>query len=137
MHRFGRMAVAAVCATIWLATAAGVAEAGRAGSVTSGGTLSVQGASPALTCSMPLRLYDGTQFTGRSVSISERGVWVNLSTLSFDNKTSSFKVGACTVDMASAAGGGGALYPTCRNPGCQEGTMDPGWNNVISSVYLH
>jgi hypothetical protein len=95
------------------------------------------GVGPEVACSTPLRLYDGTSLTGTFVSISSRGLWINLSSVSFDNRTSSFKVGACSVDLASANGGGGALYEHCLTPGCEEDTMDPGWNNVISSVFLH
>jgi hypothetical protein len=136
MYRFGRLAVAAMCVTVWLTAAAGIADAtGPAGST--GSANAREGAAPQLSCSVPLKLYDGTNLTGANVSISERGTWINLGPLGFDNRTSSFKVGACTVDLASLSNGGGALYDTCHNPGCVENTMDPGWNNVISSVYIH
>ena len=100
-------------------------------------TESVHRAAPTATCSTPLKLHDGTNQSGASVSISQRSIWIDLSGLGFDNRTSSFTVGACQVDMSSAAGGRGALYATCLNPGCAENTMDPGWDNVISSVLLH
>jgi hypothetical protein len=90
-----------------------------------------------LTCSSPLKLYDGTYLTGSEVSVSARGLWIDLSTVSFDNRTSSFKVGACSVDLASGAGGSGAHYTRCLSAGCEEDVMDLGWNNVVSSVYLH
>lgn len=137
MHRLGRVAVAAVCAGLWLAAATGVAQAARARTSAVVGSGSIRSEAPAVSCSTPIRLYDGTSFTGASVSISQRGTWINLGPLNFDNRTSSFRVGACSVDMASAADGGGALYPTCHNPGCEESSMQPGWNNVISSVFLH
>jgi len=141
MHRIGLAFVAIVSICVWLAMPAGAS--GSVSAVPSVGApaeaVSAQrvGAAPTSTCSTPLRLYDGTNLTGASVAISERFVWVNLSTLGFDNRTSSFKVGACAIDMASAANGGGALYETCLTAGCEEDTMDLGWNNVISSVYLH
>ena len=138
MHRFTRMAVAAACAGIWLATATGVASAAaRTAGTPDRGTRSVGAAAPAVNCSTALKLYDATGFGGASVSISERGTWINLSTLGFDNRTSSYRLGACLVDMASGTNGGGALYATCGSPGCQESSMDPGWNNVISSVFIH
>ncbi len=138
MHRVGLAFVAIVSIFVWFAVPAGAS--GAAGAVGApAGTIQSQrgGVAPASTCSTALRLYDGASLTGSSVPISERFVWINLSTLGFDNRTSSFKVGACGIDMASAANGGGAWYETCLTPGCEEDTMDPGWNNVISSVYLH
>ncbi len=90
-----------------------------------------------VTCSTPLKLHDGTFQTGATVSVYSRGLWIDLSTVGFDNRTSSYTVGACAVELASAAGGGGAHYTRCLAPGCVENTMDLGWNNVVSSVYLH
>jgi hypothetical protein len=92
---------------------------------------------PGVNCSYPLRLYDGLSRTGTKVSVYARGVWVNLSTLSFDNKTSSYAVGACAAEMASGAGGGGSFYPGCLNAWCVADSMAAGWNNVVSSVYLY
>ncbi|MGH8873923.1 MAG: hypothetical protein ACRDVM_01545 [Acidimicrobiia bacterium] len=88
------------------------------------------------TCSSPLRLYDGTYQTGDTVSVWTRSAWINLSGIGFDNRTSSFRVGACAVDLASGTWGGGSLYPRCTYAGCEEDVMASGWNNVISSVYL-
>ncbi len=93
--------------------------------------------SPTLTCSSPLELYDLTYLGGSNLFVSLRGAWVNLADFGFDNRTSSFHVGACGIDMAALANGGGARYPRCLNPGCTENTMFTGWNNVVSSVYLH
>src|SRR5438309_1914738 len=95
------------------------------------------GRAPAVNCSSALKLHDGTNQSGATASISSRGVWVNLSSFSFDNRTSSFTTGACAVALASAANGGGALYETCLTAHCVENVMDPGWDNVISSVYLY
>ncbi|MCE9620931.1 MAG: hypothetical protein K8R99_01150 [Actinomycetia bacterium] len=91
----------------------------------------------ALSCSSSLRLYDGTSYTGSVLSIYIQGLVVNLSGYSFDNKTSSYKVGACWSIFNSAANGGGSTYPTnLTEAGDQSPTMLSGWNNVVSSVYL-
>jgi hypothetical protein len=90
-----------------------------------------------LSCSTPLRLHDGTYQTGTTVSIYSRGLWINLSTLSFDNMTSSYTVGACAVELAAGSSGGGSHYTRCLSAGCVENVMAAGWDNVISSVYLH
>lgn len=92
---------------------------------------------PDLACGSALDLHDGTYLSGTKVSIYTRGLWINLSSVGFDNRTSSYVVGACPVDLASGTNGGGSRYPECLNPGCAEFVMLPGWNNVLSSVYLH
>jgi hypothetical protein len=102
---------------------------------TSGSPTSLTG--PALSCSTPLRLYDGSLISGDSVSISTRGLWIDLSTLGFDNRTSSFKVGACSIELAAGPGGSGSRYQRCLSAGCTENNMATGWNNLVSSAYLH
>jgi hypothetical protein len=92
---------------------------------------------PSTACSTPLTLYDGANRSGGFVTISARGQWINLSTLLFDNKTSSYKVGACSVSLSASPGGGGNFYPECLIPGCIENAMLPGWNNVFSSVFIN
>jgi hypothetical protein len=92
---------------------------------------------PSINCSTPLKLRDGTNQTGTTVSVYVRGLWVNLSDVGFDNRTSSFTVGACSIELAAQANGSGNHYTRCLSPGCVENSMLPGWNNVVSSVYLH
>jgi hypothetical protein len=96
-----------------------------------------RGTVPTIDCSTPLRLRDGTNQTGTTVSIYVRGLWINLSSVGFDNRTSSFTVGACPIELAAQSNGNGNHYPSCLFAGCVENVMDPGWNNVVSSVYLH
>jgi hypothetical protein len=100
-------------------------------------TGSVGAAAPNATCSTPLKLHNGTWQTGTTVSVSTRGVWINLSDVLFDNRTSSYTVGACAVDLAAQSSGSGNHYTRCLNSGFVENTMLAGWDNVISSVYLH
>jgi hypothetical protein len=92
---------------------------------------------PTLNCSTPLKLHDGTNQLGTLVSIYARGTWVDLSSFSFDNKTSSYTVGACAIDLAAQNGGTGNHYTRCLSAGCVENTMLSGWGNVVSSAYLH
>ncbi len=103
----------------------------------SAGTATAMPRAPEVSCSTPLVLHDGANQTGASVSVYTRSIWINLSTVSFDNMTSSYTVGACSVDLASGTGGGGSHYTRCLSAGCVENTMDLGWNNTISSVLLH
>lgn len=96
--------------------------------------------SPALTtlaaCSSPLRLYADIYYGGRELALYDRGYWQNLSTWSFDNQLSSYKVGACGVRLAENSNGGGAWYPGNTTAGAWEPFMLSGWDNRVSSVYL-
>jgi hypothetical protein len=128
--------VALVAASVCLIGPARASEADRSERTLAVGAPAFERA-PTVNCATPLKLHDGTHQSGATAQVSVRGVWVNLSSLGFDNRTSSFTVGSCAVELASAANGGGAWYLRCLSPGCVENTMDLGWNNVISSVYLH
>lgn len=63
-------------------------------------------ASRAVNCSTSLRLYDGTGQTGAVISLSTRGTSVSLSAYGFDNRTSSYRVGACSSTFYSGVSTG-------------------------------
>jgi len=87
-------------------------------------------------CSTGLRLYDGTGYSGSVLVILDRSLWINLSLYGFDNRTSSYKVGACSSYFAENANGGGSWYPTSATEAWdQASSMQSGWNNRISSVF--
>jgi hypothetical protein len=90
----------------------------------------------ATTCSSPLRLYADASYGGRELDFYDRGYWQNLSTWSFDNQLSSYKVGSCGVYLADYANGGGSWYPGNTSPGHDEPSMLSGWNDRISSIYI-
>jgi hypothetical protein len=93
-------------------------------------------ASPAITCSTPLRLFADASYGGRELDFYDRGYWQNLSTWSFDNQLSSYKVGACGVYLAENDNGGGSLYPGNTSAGHNEPSMLSGWNDRASSIYI-
>ena len=88
-----------------------------------------------LTCSSSLRLYKDGGFGGRVLYLSSRGLWFNLASYGFNNITSSFVVGGCTVYLADGTNGGGSWYP-----GGYANSVVPvlasGWNDRITSVYV-
>ena len=90
----------------------------------------------ATSCSSPLRLFADASYGGRELDFYDRGYWQNLSTWSFDNQLSSYKVGACGVYLADYANGGGSWYPGNTSPGHGEPSMLSGWNDRISSIYI-
>lgn len=98
---------------------------------------SIGGPVPFGTCSSSLKLYDGTNYATPLVAFTTTGIWINLSSYSFDNKTSSFKVGACSSVFTDSALGGGDEYPTSKTTaGKQSSSMGAGWNNRVSSVRI-
>jgi hypothetical protein len=87
-------------------------------------------------CGSTLRLYDAISYGTPVLGISLRFAVINLSTLGFDNRTTSYKVGACTATMWDGASGSGSVYPGNTSAGAQSPNMVTGWNNRIGSVYL-
>ncbi len=89
------------------------------------------------TCASSLKLYDGLGFSGSALYLHQRTTWINLSDYGWANRTSSYKVGACSSYFADLANGGGDWYPTSYTQAYDQATsMISGWNNRISSVYL-
>jgi len=90
------------------------------------------------TCSGFLRLYDGTSYSGTSLALNVRGKWINLTSYGFDQRTSSFKIGACSAYFADLVDGGGSWYPTGDTQAYdQSPSMISGWNNDLSSLYIN
>ncbi len=85
-------------------------------------------------CSSSLRLFDGTNYGGAVLVLTTRQVFLNLSAYGFDNRTSSYKVGACATNFYSGSSGGGSSFTGGANT--QSPTMLVGWNNILSSVYI-
>lgn len=88
-------------------------------------------------CGSSLRLYDGTSYTGASLFLNSRAVVHNLANFGFDNRTSSYQIGACDSDFFSGSNGSGSVYPGNTNAGASATSMLSGWNNVVSSVYIY
>lgn len=63
-------------------------------------------------CSGTLRLYDKTNYGSPMLALGTSASWINLSNYSFNNKTSSYRVGACSSVFADGANGGAPHYPS-------------------------
>jgi len=88
-------------------------------------------------CSSYLKMYDGTWYSGSVLYLRSKYQWHNLVNYGFNQRTSSFKVGACSTYFADYNNGGGAWYPTYATQAYdQSPTMMSGWNNDVSSVYI-
>ena len=87
-------------------------------------------------CSTTLKLYSSTSFGGSVLALSTRFAVTNLSTWSFDNITSSYRIGACSSTFYDGANAGVPIYPGNTNAGASAASMLAGWDNRISSVYI-
>jgi hypothetical protein len=120
-----------------VAPGAGIAECYRSREALHAREAQLVGSSLMLAaCSSPLRLYADIYYGGRELALYDRGYWQNLSTWSFDNQLSSYKVGACGARLAENANGGGAWYSGGTSAGAWEPFMLSGWDNRVSSIYI-
>ena len=88
----------------------------------------------AARCSSSLRLYDGTSYSGAVIYLTQRGSILPLSSYGFNNRTSSYRVGGCSSTFYN--GIGSSPYPGNTSAWASAASMQPGWNNAISSVYI-
>lgn len=88
-------------------------------------------------CGTSVRLYAGTSYGLPVLSITQRLTWRNLASSGFDNRTRSYKIGACAAAFAKDSNGGGGYYPGSTRAGAQSSTMLSGWDSQVSSVYLY
>lgn len=97
------------------------------------GTTATSGSS----CASYLRLYDGTWYSGAVLYLRGRWQWFNLADYGFDQRTSSYRIGACAARFADWRDGGGSRYPTSLTEAYDQAPfMLSGWNNDVSSVYI-
>lgn len=102
-----------------------------------GSALPAVGGAAVATCSTSVRLYEHTGYSGAVLAVVDRARWINLSSYGFDNRTSSYRVGACPAYFADSVGGGGEWYPTSSTEaGDAASAMLSGWNDRVSSVYV-
>jgi len=102
----------------------------------SGRNGSVSAYSYSYSCSSSLRLYEYDWYGGRRLSFWDRGYWQNLANYGFEDRTSSYIVGACPVWLAEHGDGGGDWYPGPTYPYAGVGSMSWGWQDTISSIYI-
>lgn len=89
------------------------------------------------TCASSLKLYDGYSHTGTTFYVYTTNAWINLVDYGWENRTSSYRIGACDSYFADYSDGGGDWYPTSLTEAWDTASsMTSGWNNRISSVYM-
>lgn len=88
------------------------------------------------SCSSPVRLYDYTGYGTPTLSIYSRGIWLDLSSYGFDNRTASYTIGACSAYFADGTSGGGSWYSGSTSAYSANPDMGSSWRDRISSIYL-
>jgi hypothetical protein len=94
----------------------------------------------AASCSTPLRLFEDTYYNGRELRFYDRGYWQNLDPYGFNDELSSYRVGACSSNLAEHSGGTGYWYPGNTSAGASEPVMaggTTGWNDRVSSIRVN
>ena len=61
------------------------------------------------SCTPGMHLYDGTSYAGASITITTQSTWINLSTMGFNNVTSSWKAGCVAGRLADGTSGSGTI----------------------------
>lgn len=95
----------------------------------------IGGPTPFAVCASSLRLYDGASKSGAVISLTTRGTGLSLSTYGFDNRTSSYQVGACSSNFYSGILSG--LYGGNTSANASANSMLSGWDNTVSSVFIN
>jgi hypothetical protein len=102
-----------------------------ANNLAAGSETATGGAVITATCSPPMSLYDGTSFTGSFVNLYTQSLWLNLSGIGFDNRTSSWTTGCAGGYLANGTGGSGA---TIGMPAYNSQSSLGSFNNLASSA---
>lgn len=87
--------------------------------------------------SCPVRLYSSTFYGGSELTLNTRLMWHNLSNYGFNNATSSYKISGCSATFRSGSNGSGYTYPGSTYEWAWCSSMSSGWNNRVSSVWIH
>lgn len=87
------------------------------------------------TCSVSLRLYRATSYTGGVLQLTTRYTVINLASHGFNNDTSSYRVGPCSATFYDTTTGSG-VYPGSTGANVSRTTMSSGWDNRVGSVYI-
>jgi hypothetical protein len=86
-------------------------------------------------CSGSLRLYRSTSYGGAVLQLTTQYTLINLATYSFNNDTSSYRVGPCASIFYDTTTGSGT-YPGNTGANVSAPSMSAGWDNRIGSVYI-
>ena len=87
-----------------------------------------------LLCSSFVCLYQHSNYTGDFLCLRERRVEHNLSTWGFDNRMTSYKVGACNVTFWSGASNEGSKF--VASAGTSNPNVGSTWNDRVSSIWI-
>jgi hypothetical protein len=92
---------------------------------------------PLTSCSSSLDLYQNQSYGGDELILSSTLIWINLSSYSFADEVSSYKVGACSIIMTDGTNGSGNVYPGATSAGSDVSWIGTSWNDRVQSVYIN
>lgn len=87
--------------------------------------------------SCPVRLYSLSMYSGTELSLHTRWIWHNLGSSGFSNRTSSYRISGCSATFRSGSWGSGTTYPGITSAWTSSSTMSYGWDDRVSSVWIH
>jgi hypothetical protein len=88
-------------------------------------------------CSTGLELFANLSYGGTELVLYVKAIWLNLSSYSFSDELSSYKVGACAISMTDAPSGAGNVYPGATSAGSDVSWIGTAWNDRVQSVYIY
>ena len=88
-------------------------------------------------CSTGLTLFQNISYGGKELILYGLSNWINLSSYSFSDVVSSYKVGACAISMTDAMNGSGNVYPGPTSAGSDVSWIGSTWNDRVQSVYIY
>lgn len=95
------------------------------------------GVTPLINCSSGLKLYQNISYGGNELVLFQKSAWINLSSYSFADEVSSYKVGACSISMTDGQNGSGNVYPGATSAGSDVSWIGTAWNDRVKSVYIY
>jgi hypothetical protein len=95
------------------------------------------GVQPLINCSSGLQLYQNVSYGGNELVLFQKAAWINLSSYSFSDEVSSYKVGACSISMTDGQNGSGNVYPGATSAGSDVSWIGTAWNDRVQSVYIY
>ncbi len=88
------------------------------------------------SCGSYLRLYTGSNYSGSVLALTSQYVYLNLSNYGFNNVTSSYRVGGCSSYFFDLSSGGPPQYGGATWAWAESASMNAGWDNRVSSIYI-
>lgn len=88
---------------------------------------------PLTNCGSSVRLYDFTSYGTPVLELWQRWTTHSLSIYGFANRTSSYRIGACSATFYDSSSN---IYPGATTANSSSPSMASGWDNRVTRVYI-